>query len=184
MPAERSCQCLGARVRALVRLAAAVVVACASAGAAIGAPADQMIQLDPFAQATNGFPGCPATPPPLLTLEQSRIVAHERAERGTRCAMEGKCEPGGAYRRDGEINESVRGAIAAAPKFAKTSIWLTTMQKWVTISGCVRSQSQRRALLAFVKSQPRVERVFDEMRVGSNRAARAARDRSAHVAMA
>jgi len=126
-----------------------------------------MIQLDPFAQATNGFPGCAATTPPLLTLEQSRIVAHERAERGTRCAMEGTCEPGGAYRRDGEINESVRAAIAAAPKFANTSLWLTTMRKWITISGCVRSQSQRQGVLAFVKSLPRVERVFDETRVGT-----------------
>ena len=167
MPSERSCQWPGARARAFIRLAAAVVLACASAGAAIGALADEMIQLDPFAQATNGFPGCAATPPPLLTLEQSRIVAHERAERGTRCAMEGTCEPGGAYRRDGEINESVRAAIAAAPKFANTSLWLTTMRKWITISGCVRSQSQRRSLLAFVKALPRVERVFDETRVGT-----------------
>jgi hypothetical protein len=170
MPAYWSCHWPGARACALVRLAPAVVVACASAGAAIGVLADEMIQLDPFAQATNGFPGCPATPPPLLTLEQSRIVAHERAERGTRCAMEGTCEPGGAYRRDGEINQSVRDAIAAAPKFANTSLWLTTTRKWVTISGCTRSRSQHRALLAFVKAQPRVERVFDEIRVGARAA--------------
>ena len=81
--------------------------------------------------------------------------------------MEGTCEPGGAYRRDGEINESVRAAIAAAPKFANTSLWLTTTRKWVTVSGCVRTQSQRRSLLAFVKAQPHVERVFDETRVGA-----------------
>jgi hypothetical protein len=169
MSAARSCQWSG-RARTIVPPTAAVVVACACSSVAIGAPAEAMIQLDPFAKASSGFPGCAATPPPLLTLAQSRIVAHERAERGTRCAMEGTCEPGGAYRRDGEINESVRAAIAAAPKFANTSLWLTTTRKWVTVSGCVRTQAQQRSLLAFVKAQPRVERVFDETRVGAGEA--------------
>jgi hypothetical protein len=168
MPAAKSCQPPGRRARALVLPAAAVVVVgCASPGAAIGAPAEAMIQLDPFAQATSGFPGCAATPPPLLTLAQSRIVAHERVERGTRCAMEGTCEPGGAYRRDDEINERVRAAIAAAPEFADTSLWLTTTRRWVTVSGCVRTESQRRSLQAFVKARPDVLRVFDETRVGT-----------------
>jgi len=136
-----------------------------------GAPSGATIQLDPFAQASSGFAGCPPTQPPLLTLEQSRIVAHERAERGTRCAMEGTCEPGGAYRRDGEVNERVRAAIAAEPRFANTALWLSTTRKWVTVSGCVRTRSQQRALVGFVKRQPMVERVFDETRVGTRAAA-------------
>ena len=156
--------------KTVVRMAVAILAAWACPVAAQRAPAGEMIQLDPFAQASSGFPGCAATPPPLLTLEQSRIVAHERAERGTRCAMEGTCEPGGAYRRDGEVNERVRAAIAATPKFANTSLWLTTTRKWVTVSGCVRTAAQRRALVEFVKAQPGVERVFDELRVGTKAA--------------
>ena len=136
-----------------------------------GAAPEEMVQLDPFAQATGGYPGCAATPPPLLTLTQSRVAAHERAERGTRCAMEGTCEPGGAYRRDGEVNENVRAALAANRAFADTSLWLTTTRKWVTLSGCVHSQSQRRALVKFVAAQPMVERVFDETRIGARGAA-------------
>jgi hypothetical protein len=123
-------------------------------------------QLDPFAQATSGFAGCPPVAPPLLTESEMRAEAHVRAERGTRCAMDGTCEPGGAYKRDAEVNERVRAAIAAEPRFAKTSIWLTTSRKWVTLEGCVRSGRERRALEGFVRRQPMVERVFDDTTIG------------------
>jgi alkaline phosphatase D len=125
-----------------------------------------LIQLDPFAQATRGMAGCPASSPPMVTPEQMRIVAHERAERGTYCALEGRCEPGGAYRRDPEVNERVSAAIAQDGRFGDTSVAVTTTRRFVTLSGCVRSKGQRRALVALAKGQPGVDRVFDEMRVG------------------
>jgi hypothetical protein len=128
------------------------------------AAAEELIQLDPFAQATSGHPSCPAPAPPLLTREQVERGAHARAERGTRCAMEGKCEPGGAYRRDPEINEAARAAIAADKRFATTSVWLTTSRGWVTLQGCVRDAVQRLALEDAVKKVPRVVQVFDETR--------------------
>jgi hypothetical protein len=131
------------------------------------AGAAELLQLDPFAQAADGYPRCEATAPPLLTLEQFRIVAHERAERGTRCAMEGSCEPGGAYVRDPEINERVRAAIAADRRFADATLWVSTTRKFVTVTGCVRSAAQRRALAELIRLQPRVERVFDETRIGT-----------------
>ena len=107
--------------------------------------------------------------PPYVTPERMHIIAHERAERGTTCALEGKCEPGGAYRRDPEINERVRAALAADPRFADPSVWVTTTRKFVTLNGCVRTQAQRRALAAFVAARPGVERVLDETRVGARR---------------
>jgi hypothetical protein len=131
---------------------------------AASAAADNLIQLDPFAQATSGHPSCPAPAPPLLTREQVERGAHARAERGTRCAMEGTCEPGGAYRRDPEINEAARAAIAADSRFATTSVWLTTSRGWVTLQGCVRDAAQKRALITTVKAMPRVVQVFDETR--------------------
>lgn len=136
---------------------------CATAFAA------DLVQLDPFAHATQGFAGCPEQPPPLMTPEEARTQAHVRSERGLRCAMEGKCEPGGSYRRDPEINEEVRVAIAGEPKFANTSVWLTTSRKWVTLQGCVRTTAQRKALVAFVQKQNNVERVFDELVVGTKK---------------
>ena len=136
-------------------------VVCAADAAVTGA-----VQLDPFAQATSGFRGCPAAAPRLLTPEQMRIVAHERAERGTYCALEGRCEPGGAYRRDPEVNERVSTAIAQDKRFASTSVAVTTTRRFVTLEGCVRSKSQREALVNLVKAVPGVDRVFDETRVG------------------
>lgn len=126
----------------------------------------EAIQLDPFAQATNGFEGCPSPSPPLVTPERMRIIAHERAERGTYCALEGRCEPGGAYRRDPEVNERVRAAIAQDKRFASTSVAVTTTRRFVTVTGCVHSATQRRALVDLVKAQSGVDRVFDESQVG------------------
>jgi len=132
---------------------------------AVTAIAQSMVQLDPFAQATSGLPDCPAQSPPLLTEQEARAESHVRVERGTRCAMEGTCEPGGAYRHDPELNERVRALIAADRRFTDTSVWLTTSRRWVTLRGCVRSTAQRRALNAAVAKAPGVERVFDELTI-------------------
>ena len=143
------------------RLALASVAALAASVACAQTP----IQLDPFAQATGGDSRCPVQPPPLLTPQEARVEAHVRAERGLRCAMEGKCEEGGAYRRDPDINARVRDAIAAEARFANTSVWVTTSRHWVTLQGCVRDRAQRKALIAFIARQPGVERVFDELKL-------------------
>lgn len=129
------------------------------------ARAEELIQLDPFAQATHGHPHCVAPAPPLLTREQVERGAHARAERGTRCAMEGKCEPGGTYRRDPEVNEAVRASLAADPRFATASVWITTSRGWVTLQGCVRDAVQRHELSDAVRKVPRVVQVFDGTRV-------------------
>ena len=141
----------------------------------LAADAGERIQLDPFARATAGDRDCPEQPPPLLSAEDARHEAHVRVERGLRCAMEGTCEPGGAYKRDPELNERMRELIASDARFADTSVWVTTTRKWVTLQGCVRSQTQRRALETLVRRQPGVERVFDELHVGRSRVTKPAR---------
>jgi osmotically-inducible protein OsmY len=145
-------------------IAVCAVVCIGTAAAAIGGDATE--QLDPFAQATGADAACPEARPPLLTAQEAQAESHARVERGTRCAMEGTCEPGGAYRGDGELNERVRAIIASDRRFADTSIWLTTSRRWVTLEGCVRNAAQRRALIDLVRKSPGVERVFDELRVG------------------
>ena len=129
------------------------------------ASAQSLVQLDPFAQATSGARDCRTQSPPTMTEQEARVESHARVERGTRCAMEGTCEPGGAYRRDPEINEQVRARIVADPRFATSSVWLMTSRRWVTLRGCVRSATQRRALVDAVKHASGVERVFDELTV-------------------
>lgn len=140
----------------------AVVLVAAWVGSA--SSADAPIQLDPFAQATHGDPSCPEVAPPLLDAAEARSQAHVRVERGLRCAMEGTCAPGGSYRQDPQVNAAVAAAIAADARFAGTSVWVTTSRHWVTLQGCVRSTAERTRLVAFVRAQPGVERVFDELR--------------------
>lgn len=125
-------------------------------------------QLDPFAQATDGYASCPAAKPPVLTEQEMRVQAHGRAERGTSCCLAGTCECGGAYRRDPEINDRVAAAIRGEKRFRDTSVWVTTMRKFVTLQGCVRTTAQRKALEHLVKRQPDVAIVWNETTVGVN----------------
>ena len=145
-----------------------ILVALAGALAYLTAAADEprTYQLDPFAQATDGFPGCPPAKPPVLTESEMRMQAHERAERGTSCCLAGTCECGGAYKHDPEINDRVRAAIRADKRFVNTSVWVTTMRKFVTLQGCVRNSAQRRALERVVKRQTDVAIVWNETTVG------------------
>ena len=138
-----------------------------AAAAAIPTPvvADSY-QLDPFEQATAGFATCPVVPPPTLTLQQMRTQAHERAERGTSCCLAGTCECGGAYKRDPEINARVAAAIRDNARFRNASIWVTTMRKFVTLQGCVRTAVQKRALERLVRRQPDVALVWNETTIG------------------
>jgi hypothetical protein len=123
-------------------------------------------QVDPFAQATDGFASCPAAKPPVLTEQEMRVQAHERAERGTSCCLAGTCECGGAYKRDPEINDRVIAAIRGDKRFRDTSVWVTTMRKFITLQGCVRSRLQGKALERLVKGQPDVAIVWNETTVG------------------
>jgi hypothetical protein len=140
-------------------------------GAALGAPAlaqqPRTYQLDPFTQATSGYPGCPEAKPPVLTEEEMRVSAHGRVERGTSCCLAGTCECGGTYKRDPEINERVAAAIKADARFANTSLWVTTTRKFVTLSGCVRSSAQKKALERLAKAQSDVAIVWNETIVGT-----------------
>ena len=162
-----------ARWRVFV-LACAITVPPVVVAPARGDP-PRTYQLDPFTQATAGFPACPDVAPPLLDEQEMRVQAHGRAERGTSCCLAGTCECGGAYRRDPEINARVAAAIAADPRLSDSSVWVTTMRKFVTLQGCVRSQRQRQWLERLVKAQPDVAIVWNETRVG----AAARRDASA-----
>jgi hypothetical protein len=122
-------------------------------------------QLDPFGQASAGFAGCPTAKPPLLTEQEMRIQAHERAERGTSCCLAGTCECGGAYKHDPDVNTRVIDAIKADKRFAGSSVWVTTMRGFVTLQGCVSGAAQKRALEGLVKRQQGVALVWNETTV-------------------
>jgi hypothetical protein len=144
--------------------------ALASAFAMLNAAAEEprTYQLDPFAQATDGYASCPPAKPPVLTEQEMRVQAHGRAERGTSCCLAGTCECGGAYRRDPEINDRVIAAIRGEKRLRDTRVWVTTTRKFVTLQGCVRSATQKKALERLVKRQLDVAIVWNETTVGVN----------------
>jgi hypothetical protein len=123
----------------------------------------QSLLLDPFAQATSGYEGCPAASPPVLDEQQLRSQAHSRAERGTSCCLAGTCECGGAYKHDAEINERVVEAIRADKRFYDTAVWVTTTRGFVSLQGCVRSLAQKNTLGRVVKHQAGVALVWNEV---------------------
>ena len=154
-------------VRLAVCRAASLVVA-AMLVTGVDAEEPRTYQLDPFAQATDGYAICQAASPPVLTEQEMRVQAHGRAERGTSCCLAGTCECGGAYRRDPEINDRVIAAIRGEKRFRDTSVWVTTVRKFVTLQGCVRTTAQRKALERLVKRQLDVAIVWNETTVGVN----------------
>src|SRR6201999_2742130 len=93
---------------------------------------------DPFLQATDGMPSCTAPQPPTRTPEDIRAEAHSRAERGTRCYLEGHCRLPNAYQYDAEIVPRVKKAILYDGRFASSSIWIEGRRRWVWLKGCVR----------------------------------------------
>jgi hypothetical protein len=122
---------------------------------------------DPFAAATRGLPACPAPRGPMLTEAERLKESHLRAERGTSCWLEKKCEKPNAYLYDRDINAAVVRALAADPRFAGTRVWVTTQRRFVFLQGCVRDRAQVRALIDAAARVPNVDRVLDELQVGT-----------------
>jgi hypothetical protein len=149
-------------------LAAIALSTCAVGACEADAEEPRSYQLDPFAQATGGYAGCPAAKPPVLTEQEMRTTAHQRVERGTSCCLAGTCECGGAYKRDPEINDRVIAAILGDRRFRDTSVWVTTTRKFVTLQGCVRTAGQKKALERLVKRQQDVAIVWNETTIGAH----------------
>lgn len=121
----------------------------------------------PFAAATEGMPACPRPEGPLMTEDEMRSAAHARIERGTSCWLAGQCEDSNAYRRDPEIQQRVLAAIGAERAFARSSVWVTTERRWVTLQGCLESGALRARLIDRVRRVEGVELVFDQLMVGT-----------------
>lgn len=122
---------------------------------------------DPFAQATRGLPRCPVPDGPLLTEAEMRAESHARAERGTRCWLDKKCDSPNAYKYDKPINQNAATRLAGDPRFKDSSVWVRTLRGFVFLQGCARSDKQKQQMLGAVGALPRVERVVDELQVGT-----------------
>ncbi len=130
---------------------------------------------DPLVKVTNGLAGCTVPEAPSLTPDEVRVQSHLRSERGTRCYLSGRCRLPNSYLYDQEIISRVKKAIDADGRFADTSVWAEGQRRWVTLKGCVRSKSESEALVQLVRSIDDVEKVVNELVVGSDHSVRAKR---------
>ena len=101
---------------------------------------------DPFVQATAAMPGCPVPEGPLYSAQEVRELAHERAQHGGSCYRSGRCRLPNSYLYDAEIVPRVRQFIREDGGFDDTSVWVLGQRRIVTLTGCVRSVEQGRAL--------------------------------------
>jgi hypothetical protein len=121
----------------------------------------------PFDHAVAGLRGCPRPEGPLITQAEMRQQAHGRIERGTSCWLAKKCEDSNVYRRDPEIQQRVLQSIRNDPRFAQSSVWVTTERRYVTLQGCAGSVEVKSRLLAQARAVGGVEQVFDQLIVGT-----------------
>ena len=142
------------------------------AGVLVGAAASPSIAEDrknyfddPFVRATDGIADCPVPEGPSMTEAQSRVEAHVRSERGTRCYLEGRCRLPNSYQYDREIIALVKKAIVANGHFKDTSVWALGQRRWVFLRGCVRSKEQSQDLERWVRGVDDVERVINELTI-------------------
>jgi hypothetical protein len=150
-----------------MRFAALFLVAACCAASAAGEERRNWFD-DPFAQATRGLARCPVPDGPLMTEPEMRANSHTRSERGTRCWLEKKCDTPNAYKYDKPINENVATRLAGDPRFKDSSVWVSTLRGFVLLQGCVRSNAQKQQIIGAVAALPRVERVIDELQVGTS----------------
>jgi hypothetical protein len=118
---------------------------------------------DPFLQVTGAIPDCPPQQRSTYTKDQMRAEAHSRAERGTRCFLEGRCRLPSSYDYDKEIIPRVKKAILADGRFSRTSIWIEGQRRWVWLRGCVRTRADADAVERLVRNVDDVERVVNEL---------------------
>ena len=104
-----------------------------------------------------------------MSAEEARREAHQRIERGTSCWLAGQCEPGGDYKDDGVVNARVAAAIAADGRFAGTSVWVETLRKFVTLTGCIDDAARVSQLASVARSVPGVKLVWIETKVVASR---------------
>ena len=63
-------------------------------------------------------------------------------------------------------------SIRTEPLAARSSVWITTERRYVTLQGCVDSTRVRHVLIERVRKTDGVDGVFDQLIVGTRRAPR------------
>lgn len=112
---------------------------------------------DPFFQLTSHIPNCPMPAGPFVTDAEQRLLAHGRADRGTRCWLEKKCDRPTSYHYDRDIADAFADTFRSMKNLGATSLWVTMQRRIVFIEGCIHNNSDAPKLEAFALRQPYVQ---------------------------
>ena len=122
---------------------------------------------DPYFQVSQAIAGCPEPRGPAITEAEALAESHHRAERGTRCHLEGRCRHPSSYDYDPEIAASIRDAIAKGRmKLPRSSLWVLVQGRRVYVYGCVPAGYPRGSLEKSLRAIPDVEAAIEQLRVG------------------
>ncbi len=119
---------------------------------------------DPFFQISDKFPDCPQPAGPYVTAAERLANAHHRAERGTTCWLEGKCDRPNSYAYDQDIGDALQKALAGERFYADSSLWVTVQGRVVYIEGCAADKRLTRELEKFAMTIPYVETAVAKIR--------------------
>ena len=122
---------------------------------------------DPYFQVTQELARCPEPLGPAITESEALRESHHRAERGTRCHLEGRCRHPSSYDYDKEIADNIRVALqrgGLAPR--PSTLWVRVQGRRVWIYGCVPSGYRRGRLEKALRRIADVELTMEEIRVG------------------
>jgi hypothetical protein len=124
---------------------------------------------DPYFQVSNEIASCPQPLGPLITESEALRESHHRAERGTRCHLEGRCRHPSSYDYDKEIAVNIRSAAASGILLPRPStLWVLVQGRRVWIYGCVGMRYRKGQLEKGLRKIPDVELAMEELRVGAS----------------
>jgi len=123
---------------------------------------------DPYFQVSHDIASCPEPLGPLVTEEEALRESHHRAERGTRCHLEGRCRHPSSY----DYDKGIAGRIAGAAREGRfvpqlSTLWVLVQGRRVWIYGCVPLGYRRGQLEKFLRKFEDVELAMEEVRVGA-----------------
>jgi hypothetical protein len=123
---------------------------------------------DPYFQVSHGIAACPEPRGPFITEAEALRESHHRAERGTRCHLEGRCRHPSSYDYDSEIADHIRIAVAERRlALPPSTLWVLVQGRRVFIYGCVAPGYRRGQLEKGLRAIPDVELAMEQVRIGT-----------------
>ena len=122
---------------------------------------------DPYFQLTNDIAACPEPRGPFITETEALSESHHRAERGTRCHLEGRCKYPSSFDYDKDIAAKIKAAQRHAELAPRPStLWVLVQGRRVWVYGCVATGYRRGLLEKRLRGIADVEVAVEGVRAG------------------